>query len=385
MFKFRPLVFAALRRHRARTMLTIASVMIAFLLFGLLQALNQAFTGGIKTANRRVLITMSAYSLVVSIPRADAAQVASIRGVKQVAYEVWIGGYYQRQSQILFALAVSPRRWLREELRELILAPSQRKAWLGDRRGALVGSIVARTYHWKVGEIVPLRSNIWVHPDGTNTWPVKIDGIFHAKRRSLEQGIFLHYRYWNGGLNKPNVVGLLRIEVRHLSELTAVAHRIDARFANSPYPTRTASARTFLKGFIDQTVDIGVIVKDILIAVFFTMLLVTANTLARSVRERSAEIAILRTQGFSRRIIFSLIFAEALVLVLTGGVLGLLLALILVQGLHTLLAEFLPALALTPKAVLSGFGLMLLFAGISTLLPVFQVQRLGIADALRRG
>jgi putative ABC transport system permease protein len=115
------------------------------------------------------------------------------------------------------------------------------------------------------------------------------------------------------------------------------------------------------------------------------MLLVTANTLARSVRERSAEIAILRTQGFSRRIIFSLIFAEALVLVLTGGVLGLLLALILVQGLHTLLAEFLPALALTPKAVLSGFGLMLLFAGISTLLPVFQVQRLGIADALRRG
>ena len=384
-FRFRPLISAALRRHRVRTILTMASVMIAFLLFGLLQALNQAFYGGVKTADRRALVTTSALSMIESLPRADAAQIAAMRDVAQVAYEVWIGAYYQHQNQVLFAIAVSPKRFLAEHTRELALTGAQRKAWLGDRRGALIGNLVARAYHWKVGEIVPLRSNIWVHPNGTNTWPVKIEDIFHSKSRALEEGVFLHYRYWNGGLNKPNMIGLLRIEVDHFSELAAVAHRIDARFANSPYPTRTASARTFIKHFIDQTVDIGVIVQDILIAVFFTMLLVTANTLARSVRERSSEIAVLRTQGYSHQLIFALILAEALVVVLTGGIAGLLLATLLVQVLHSQLAEFLPTLALTLKADLDGLGLMLAFAGLSALLPVFQVQRLRIVDALRGG
>ncbi len=384
-FRFRPLISAALRRHRVRTILTMASVMIAFLLFGLLQALNHAFYGGVKTADRRALVTTSALSMIEPLPRADAAQIAAMRDVAQVAYEVWIGAYYQHQNQVLFAIAVSPKRFLAEHTRELALTEAQRKAWLGDRRGALIGNLVARTYHWKVGEIVPLRSNIWVHPNGTNTWPVKIEDIFHSKSRALEEGVFLHYRYWNGGLNKPNMIGAIRIEVDHFSELAAVAHRIDARFANSPYPTRTASARTFIKHFIDQTVDIGVIVQDILIAVFFTMLLVTANTLARSVRERSSEIAVLRTQGYSHQLIFALILTEALVVVLTGGIAGLLLATLLVQVLHTLLAEFLPTLALTLKSDLDGLGLMLAFAGLSALLPVFQVQRLRIVDALRGG
>ncbi|MHB1544890.1 MAG: ABC transporter permease [Gammaproteobacteria bacterium] len=385
LFRFYPLVFAALRRHRVRTLLTIASVMMAFLLFGLLMALSHAFYGGVKTANRRTLITMSSMSFIESLPRADAAEIASIPGVAKVAYEVWIGAYYQHQSQILFALAVSPKRWLAQRTRQLSLPTTERTAWLGDRRGALVGSSVARRYHWKIGEIIPIRSNIWVHPNGTNTWPVKLDGIFHSKSRTLEQVVILHYRYWNGGVNKPNVIGMLRIEVHHLSELTAVAHRIDTRFANSPYPTRTSSARTFMKNFIDQTVDIGLIVQDILIAVFFTMLLVTANTLARSVRERSSEIAILRTQGYSRRLIFALILAEALVVVLTGGILGTLLAALLVEGLHTFLAEFLPTLRLTTGAELKGLGLMILFACASALLPVYQIQRLKTADALRGG
>ncbi|EQD60266.1 ABC transporter, permease protein, partial [mine drainage metagenome] len=184
-FRFYPLVLATLRRHRVRTLLTIASVMIAFLLFGLLMALNHAFYGGIKTANRRALITMSSMSFVESLPRADAAEIASMPGVAKVAYEVWMGAYYQHQSQILFALAVSPRRWLAQRTRQLALPAAERTAWLGDRRGALAGSMVARRYHWKVGEIIPLRSNIWVRPNGTNTWPVKLDGIFRSKSKTL--------------------------------------------------------------------------------------------------------------------------------------------------------------------------------------------------------
>lgn len=383
--RFRPLVLAALRRHRTRTFLTIASVMIAFLLFGLLVAIHHAFYGGVRAVNQRALITMSTLSLVQPLPRADAAEIASIPGVAQVSYEIWMGGYYQHQSQILFALAVSPRRWLLEHAGRLSLSVVERQAWLGDRRGAIVGSATAHRFHWKVGEIVPLRSNIYIHPNGQNTWPIKIDGIFHSKNPSLDQVILLHYRYWNEGMGKPNLLGILRIVVHRGTKPSVVARRIDARFANSPYPTRTSSARTFLKNFINQTVDIGIIVEDILIVVFFTMLLVTANTLTRSVRERSAEIAILRTQGYSRRLVFALILAEALVVVLSGGILGILLAVLLVQGLHSFLATYLPALALTGRAVLEGVALMLVFAGLSALLPVYQVQRLRIIDALRNG
>ena len=382
--RFSPLVLSALRRHRLRTWLTMLSVLIAFLLFGLLQALNHAFYGGVKSAGRRILVTMSAESLVEPLPRADAAEVAAMKHVARVAYEVWMGGYYQHHSQILYALAVSPRRWLDEEHRFLILASRRESAWLKDRSGALIGNLVARTYGWKTGEIVPLRSDIWIHPDGRNTWPVRIDGIFHSTKKALGEGILVHYRYWNDSMGNPNNVSLLRVEVSHLRDLGGVARAIDARFANSPSPTRTSSAQTFIKNFINQTVDIGVIVEDILAAVFFTMLLVTANTLTRSVRERSGEIAVLHTQGYSRPLIFTLILAEALVLVLAGALAGILLAALIVQALRAALEAYLPYLALTERAILEAIGLALAFAALSSLLPVLQVQRLRTVDALRR-
>jgi putative ABC transport system permease protein len=383
--RFSPLVLSALRRHRLRTWLTILSVLIAFLLFGLLQAIDHAFYGGVKAAGRRILVTMSAESMVEPLPRAYAAEITTMKDVHHVAYEVWMGGYYQHHNQLLYALAVSPRRWLAEEGRALILPHREISAWLKDRSGALVGNSVARTYGWKPGEIVPMRSDIWIHPDGRNTWPVRIDGIFHSTKKALSEGFLVHYRYWNTGMGNPNQVSLLRVKVTHLRDLGKVARAIDARFANSPHPTRTASAQTFVKHFINQTVDIGVIVEDILAAVFFTMLLVTANTLTRSVRERSGEIAVLHTQGYSRPLIFALILAEALILVLTGALAGTGLAVLIVQGLRSTLEAYLPYLTLTPRTILLTLGLSLLFAVLSSLLPLLQVQRLRTVDALRRG
>jgi putative ABC transport system permease protein len=386
MTRYFPLVRAALRRRRARTVLTVGSVFIAFLLFTLLMSVRHAFLGGIPESAKRVLITANATSLVSPLPLADRTIIASVPGVKRVAYEVWFGGYYRQTGNFVFALAVDPRTFLDELKGDLGLSRAARARWIADRRGAIVGRALARRFAWHVGEVIPLRSNVWRRKNGTNVWPLRVDAIVRSRSSRYAQLLLLHYHY----LSETAVAGvhgyvsLYRVVIAHARDAAALARAIDARFANSPDPTRTTTARTFLLNFLGQFADIGTIVTAVLAAVFFTMLLVTANTMARSVRERTREFAVLRTLGYTPRHLLGLVVGEAALLVGVGAALGLVLGLGLVSALHTALAAFLPALAFPPSALVLGAALAAFFALVSSLVPYLQIARLGIADALRR-
>lgn len=386
MIRYLPLVRAALARRRWRTVLTTGSVLIAFLLFALLMSVRHAFLDGIHAVGKRVLITANVVSLVSPLPLADRAIIASVPGVTRVAYEVWFGGYYRQTGNFVFALAVDPHAFLDEIGRRLGLPARARARWIADRRGALVGHALARRFGWRTGEIVPLRSNVWQRKNGTNVWPVRIDGIFRPRSTRYGQLFLLHYHYLSetAARGVDGKVSLYRVEIAHARDAAAVARAIDARFANSPDPTRTTTARTFLLNFVDQIADIGTIVTAILAAVFFTMLLVTANTMARSVRERTGEFAVLRTLGYGPGHLFGLVVAEAAAVIGIGAALGLLLGFGLVAALRTALASLLPGLGLPPSAFALGALLAAVFVLVSTLVPYLQIARLSVADALRR-
>jgi putative ABC transport system permease protein len=386
MIRYLPLVRAALLRRRARTVLTTGSVLIAFLLFALLMSVRHAFLGGIHAVGKRILITSNITSLVSPLPLADRAIIASVPGVRRVAYEVWFGGYYRQTGNFIFALAVDPRTFLAELHGELGLAPRERARWIADRRGAIVGRSLARRFGWRTGEVIPLRSNVWRRTNGTNVWPVRIDGVFRPHSNRYGQLFLVHYHYLSetAAQGVHGEVSLYRVEIAHARDAARISRAIDARFANSPNPTRTTTARTFLLNFLNQIADIGAIVTAVLAAVFFTMLLVTANTMARSVRERTREFAVLRTLGYGTGHLFGLVVAEAALIVGAGATLGLLLGLGLVAALHGALAALLPGLSLPPSALALGVLLAVLFALVSSFVPYLQIARLGVADALRR-
>lgn len=386
MIRFFPLVYAALVRHRWRTVLTTASVLIAFLLFALLMGVRHAFLGGVHATSKRILITASIESLVTPLPLADREIIATVPGVRRVAYETWFGGYYRHVGNFVFALAVDPRTFLAEIGHRLGLSARARARWIADRRGALVGHALARRYHWHVGEIIPLRSNVWQRSNGSDSWSFRIDAIARPHSTRYGQIFLLHYHYLSetAAQGVKGEVSLYRIEIDHAREAPAIARAIDARFANSPNPTRTTTARTFLLNFLDQVADIGTIVTTILAAVFFTMLLVTANTMARSVRERTREFAVLRTLGYEPHHLFGLVLAEAASIVLSGALLGILFGLFVISGLHTVLATFLPGLALSTPAILIGAGLAIIFILLSSIVPYLQISHLDVAEALRQ-
>jgi len=386
MIRYLPLVRAALVRRRARTVLTTGSVLIAFLLFALLMSVRHAFLGGIHAVGKRILITSNITSLVSPLPLADRAIIASVPGVRRVAYEVWFGGYYRQTGNFIFALAVDPTTFLAELRGELGLSPRARARWIADRRGAIVGRSLARRFGWRTGEVIPLRSNVWRRTNGTNVWPVRIDGVFRPHSNRYGQLLLMHYHYLSetAAQGVHGEVSLYRVEIAHARDAARISRAIDARFANSPDPTRTTTARTFLLNFLDQIANIGAIVTAVLAAVFFTMLLVTANTMARSVRERTREFAVLRTLGYGTGHLYGLVVAEAALIVGVGATLGLLLGLGLVAALRGALAALLPGLALPPSALALGVLLAALFALVSSLVPYLQIARLGVADALRR-
>ena len=379
------LVWANLTRRRTRCIVTLLSVVFAFALFGVLLALRQAFTEGARFAGARRLITMSAVSLVNPLPLADARRIAAVRGVRVVDPEVWVGAYYRTLRHPIFALAVRARSCLAVYPGDR-LPPAERRAWLGDRRGIVIGPTLEREYGWRIGEQIPLRSSVWPNRHG-NTWDVVLDGIFTRARGSHGNLLLMHYRY----LDKERLFGkdmatFFVLRIADARQAGRISGTVDRLFANSPYPTRTATEKSFLTNFASQFGDIGAIVSAVVGAVFFTMLLVTGNTLAQSVRERTSELALMKALGFGNARLCALALLESLAVTVAGGLLGLALSFALVGSFgyfSAALIELLPGLKIPSRALLEGPSLMLLFGVLAGLLPLSRVARLRVSAALR--
>ncbi|QPF73094.1 ABC transporter permease [Roseateles sp. DAIF2] len=384
--KYLHLIWAALFRRKGRTLLTLVSIITAFLLFGLLDAVRTSFDQAGQSANGASrLQTGSRLSFIQTLPMALTNRIAQVDGVKSVTYANWFGGAYQDPHNQVFSFAVAPNYL--DIYPEMEVSAQARQAFAATRIGALVGEGLAKRFNWKVGDKVPLQSTIFPDRSGSKNWQFEIVGLIHAKDKKsggfYDQMFLLNWKYFDDTTPyNQGQVGWYVTRVTDANQADRVAKAIDALSGNSDHETRTQTEQAAMASWMKQVADIGLIVGSIMGAVFFTLLLLTGNTMMQAVRERTGEIAVLKTIGFSGRSVLAMVLAESVLLLVLGGVIGLGLASVIgpAVGAGSGGALNLPAAGLASWA--SGLGLMLLFGLIVGALPALNAMRLNITDAL---
>jgi putative ABC transport system permease protein len=384
--KYFPLIWATLWRKKARTIFTLLSVIVAFLLFGVLETVVFGFShasGGITGADK--LITTNKYSIVLSLPFSDTQQIRSLPGVAEVTWMTWFGAYYQESKNFVFALPIDAETYFNLHNGEFIVSDAQMQAYRNTRTGALVNVALMKKFGWKVGDKLPLHSTIWTQKDDSLDWTFDIVGSFDAKdpTQASQQAssIWFHYEYFDEGRSfGKGTVGWFEERISDPSQSLNVANRIDALFANSSNETRTQPANDFAMTFMKQIGDIGFVLRAILSAVFFALLFLTGNTMMQSVRERIPELAVLKTVGFGDGKVLTLVLAEALLLCLIAAVIGLALS----YAALPVIKQGLQGVELSPIALIPGIGAAALLALIVGLPPALRAMRLNIVDALAK-
>jgi putative ABC transport system permease protein len=385
--KFLHLVWRNLMRRKIRTVITVLTIMVAFVLFGALMAIRAAFSMGIDVAGADRLMMIHKVSIIQPLPRSYGDRIRTTEGVTELSHANWFGGYFQEPSNFVQSMAVDPESWLRM-YPEFELPEDQKKAWLANRVGAVIGVDLAKRLNWKLRDRVPLISPIYRKPDGS-PWEFTIDGIYTSTKPGVDKTqFFFHYDYLNEALrNLPGMadqVGWYAFRVADPSTSDQLAKRIDAMFANSSAETKTATEKAFVSDFAKQIGDIGAIMMAIAGIVMFFILFVAGNAMAQSVRERINELGVLKTLGFSDGRILSLVLLESCTIAVVGGGLGLLLAWTFITLVGDPTGGLLPIFHLPPRDLILG-ALLVAALGLGTgLVPAFQASRLKIVDALRR-
>lgn len=381
--KYFHLVWAALVRSKTRTLLTLMSVVAAFLLFGMLDSVRVAFNSGGDVAGANRMVTMSRLSITQMLPYSLDQQVNAVPGVKQAAYAAWFGGIYRDPKNFFANFSVSPNYL--DLYPEFKMPEAQRKAWQADRQGAIVGEALARQFGWKIGDTIPLQATIFP-THGSNDWSFTLRGIYHVddpKMKAQERVLFFHWTYFDEANDYvKGRIGWLIVQPEKTASADAVAKAIDALSANSDHETKTQSEAAFNQSFAKQFADIGLIVTAIMGAVFFTLLLLTGNTMAQAVRERIPELAVLKTIGFSNRSVLWLVLAESVLLVVLGGVLGMLLAAAIVPAVSAASGGMVQLPGLLAQTWGLGLALMVGIGLLVGVLPALRGMRLNIVDAL---
>ena len=385
--KYLPLVWRNLMRRKIRTIFTILSILIAFVLFGALMAIRAAFSLGVEVAGADRLMMIHKVSIIQLLPKSYSERIRSTEGVTDVSHANWFGAYYQDPNTGFFAnMAVDPESWLRM-YPEYVVPDDQKKTWLANRSGAIIGIDTARKFQWKVGDRIPLISPIYRKPDGT-PWEFTVDGIYDSPLKGADKTqLFFHWEYLNETFRNSGYfdgqVGWYVFRVADPATSDLLAKRIDLMFANSPAETKTATEKAFVSDFAKQIGDIGAIMMAIAAIVMFFILFVAGNAMAQSIRERTNELGVLKTLGFGDGQVLSLVLLESCVIALVGGGIGLLIAWVIVaQGDPT--NGMLPAFIFPVRDLVVGMALVLALGLGTGLLPAFQASRLKIVDALRR-
>ncbi len=384
--RFLPLLFASLRRRRLRTAFTLLSILIAFVLYAYLSAIRTAFAAGIDIAGNDRLVMINKVSMIQPLPLAYRDRIAQVPGVKEVTHANWFGAIYQnpdRGFQGVGQFPVVPEEYLRM-YPEFKLPAAEKAAWLADRQGAIVGKTTADRFGWKVGDRIPLQA-AWTKTDGSRVWEFNVRGIYGADQKGVDTTQFLfHYDYYDESRAfGKGQVGWYIIRVADPKHADDVAKAVDALFLNSSAETTTSTEKAFMQDFAKQIGDIGTIITAILSAVFFTLLLVAGNTTAQSVRERTSELAVLKTIGFTGPQAMALVLAESCLMAVVGGGLGLLLGWLLVL-LGDPTHGALPMFYIRPPQFLLGVAAFLTLGLVTGALPAATALRLRIVEALRR-
>jgi len=384
--KFLHLIWSNLKRKKLRTSLTLLSVVVAFVLFGFLCAIQHALVGGVEVAGANRLIVRDKISIIQMLPISYKERMERIPGVDLVTHQTWFGGIYQDPKNFFMQNPVEPEEFL-EMHPELILSPEQKAAWLKTRTGAIVGRKTAERFHWKIGDRIPIESTIWTKQDGSRVWDFDIVGIYDGKDKGTDTTpLFFRYDYFDEARRQSwgaGQVGWYTIRIKDPSQAAEVAKRVDQEFENSAAETKTEPEGAFVQAWANQVGNIVLIVASILGAVFFTILLVTGNTMAQAVRERTGELGVFKAIGFTNGRIVSLVLAEACLLTVLGGLLGLGLAwLVISRGDPT--GGLLPMFFFPVHDLLIGVGISVVLGIVTGIFPAYQAMRLRVADALRR-
>ncbi|HKE46697.1 MAG TPA: FtsX-like permease family protein [Rhodanobacteraceae bacterium] len=385
--KYFHLVWAALFRRKTRTIFTLLSVLAAFLLFGMLDAVRAAFNAPPSAAGVSRLVVSSRISIIQPLPQSLLPRIQAIPGVKDVAYANWFGGYYQepKNQNYMFQVAVNPTYL--DAYPELVLPPDQQKAFNETRTGAIIGEAAAKLLKIKIGDKIPIKGSIFTNKaSGDTTWTFDVVGIFKAgeeKQRGLENQLLFRWDYFDEGRTFGNgTIGWYITRVNDPNESEKIAAAIDALSANSDHETKTQTEQAWNLAFVKQLGDIGLIVGAIMAAVFFTLILLTGNTMAQAVRERIPELAVLKTIGFSNKSVLGLVLAEAVLLIVLGGVLGLLLAQVLLPAVNAGSGGRMNFPPIGGSTWTLGLVLMLAIGLVVGCLPALRGMRLRIVDAL---
>jgi putative ABC transport system permease protein len=381
--KFRRLIFANLFRKKVRLVLTIGSFAVALFLFSFLAVVKGAFGRGADIAGADRLVIINRISIIQPLPLSYRDKILRIPGVKAITHNNWFGGVYQDEKNFFpqFAIDIENQR---KVLPELKVPDDQWANFVKDRQGAIAGAKTAARFHWKIGDRIPIKTTIF---GGANTWEFNLDGIYHSETVGGDESQFwFQWDAFEEGVPKSfkDHVGWYVLKIENPDDAPRIAKTIDGMFANSDFETKTETESAFAAGWVKQFGNIEFLILTIGAVVFFTLLLVTGNTMAISVRERIGELATLKAIGFSDRTILLFVLAESLIISLVGGLIGLGLAALAIPVLAAALNGLLPTLILSPAILSVGLGTALLVGIVSGLLPGIGAMRMRVVNALRR-
>jgi putative ABC transport system permease protein len=380
--KYFMLIWAGLWRKKTRTILTMLSIVVAFLLFGLLQGINQGIKTGSGDSGNHRLWTTSRMSAVSSMPVSLIPKMQAVKGVQTISHISFFGGYFQDAKNPIPAFATDVET-LAIVYPELNFTAAQIAAMKTTRPGALIGRRLANKYGWKVGDKIPVGTTIWTNTDGSNNWAFDIVAIFDPtpqfERSPLGAAFWINYDYWDEARKFDNHrIHQFFIKIDDPKNAAAISAQIDKLSENSPEETRTQTENAALQSQLKQLADINFIANSIVGAVMFTLLFLTANTMMQSVRERIPELAVLKTLGFTGGTVSVLVLIESLMLCLFAAVVGLILS----AGAMKIVGSVLGPSKLDPIVVIVGLAIAVALAIVSGLPPALRAQRLNIVDAL---
>ena len=373
--KFFNLVWAGIWRKRGRAILTLLSIVNAFLIFGLLQGLASGIDNVAKESTAAVLMTFSKVSQIEPLPMGHAAQIRNVPGVTAVTPMVIFTGTYRTPTQYVPAMAVNVDEYL-SVYPKVKASAAARRAMRETRNGALVGAGLAKAYGWKVGDTVPIRSLLWTNRDGTNTWPLKIVGLL---AKGSGPGMMVNYDYVDEGRTQSKgTTSFFLLKTVDPKRATQIGAAVDRLFANSPNETRSITPRQMAQSQFKQIGDIALVINAIVGAIFFALLFSVGAVMTQSMRERIPELAVLKTLGFTDGGVMLLLLAETLLFCLFCAGIGL--------GLAELAFPFIKQSigfnAAAGPILFAGLGFAVALAVICGLPPALRARRLQIVDAL---
>jgi putative ABC transport system permease protein len=365
-------------------LLTILGITVAILAFGLLQTVVSAWYAGANASSSARLISRNAISLVFSLPISYRDRIRSIEGVAAVSYANWFGGVYITGKNFFPSFAIEPKSYL-ELYPEYVLTPDEKRAFILDRKGCVIGRKLAERFGWKVGDTIPLKGTVF-----PGTWEFVVRGIYSGAEKSTDESqFFFQWEYLNESLKKTvarraNQIGVYIIGLKNPQNAAEVSLAIDATFKNSLAETLTETEKAFQLSFVSMTEAIVVAIRIVSFVVIIIIMVVVANTMAMTARERIGEYAIFKAMGFQAHHIAGMVFGESLFIAGTGGCIGIVLTFPVASKFGEVMGNYFPVFQVDRSTIYMDLLFCLIVGIIAGIFPTWRAVRIKIADGLRR-